>query len=71
VGEPAGARVCFPAASWDAPDQERPCYRLRGPYEDGSGVLVIRAGTVRSRCTIPNVQEEPPEFALGCSSSGG
>ena len=68
ANETGRARLCFPAASWDAPDHERPCYRIRGPYEDGSGRLVIKADTIRARCEIPNVHEEPPEFALPCVS---
>jgi hypothetical protein len=65
------ARICFPAASWDAPDHERPCYRVSRPYEDGSGELAIRADTIRSSCTIPNVYEEPARFEIECVSRGG
>ena len=69
--EAESARLCFPAASWSAPDHERPCYRISRPYEDGSGVLAIRADTIRARCAIPNVHEEPPRFAVACVSRGG
>ena len=71
VAQREAARICFPAASWSAPDHERPCYRVSRPYEDGSGELVIRADTIRSRCAIPNVHEEPANFAIHCVSRGG
>lgn len=29
-------RVCFPASSWDADDDERPCAEVRRVWEDGS-----------------------------------
>jgi hypothetical protein len=67
----AFARICFPAEVWSAPDHERPCYRVSRPYEDGSGELMIRADTIRTRCAIPNVHEEPTRFALQCVSRGG
>ena len=71
AGERETARICFPAASWSAPDHERPCYRTSRPYEDGSGELVIRADTIRSSCAIPNVHEEPVRFEIHCLSRGG
>lgn len=70
-GEREFARICFPAESWSAPDHERPCYRVGRPYEDGSGELLIRADTIRSRCVIPNVYEEAQRFAIQCLSRGG
>lgn len=67
---PERARLCFPAALWNAPDHERPCYRIDRPYEDGSGRLVIKADTIRADCAIPNVHEEPSQFAIHCAARG-
>lgn len=64
----AGAEVCFPAKSWDAPNAEdRPCTTVYRPYEDGSGELILGSvGADAATCTIPNVYEERGHFAIQC-----
>jgi hypothetical protein len=65
--EHPAAEICFPKAAWSAIAEDRPCYLIERPQEDGSGSL--RLGTVGADaavCAIPNVQEEQGHFAVQC-----
>lgn len=63
---------CFPAASWDGIDLERPCTTVTRPQEDGSGRLLLgTASSILAACIIPNPYEERGTFALKCQRFAG
>jgi hypothetical protein len=65
--ESPGAEVCFPAASWSARSEDRPCDVIGRPMEDGSGSLTLGTlGADAATCVIPNPYEERGRFVIHC-----
>lgn len=62
--------VCFPKRLWNdgtVPQENRPCYLVGVPAEDGSGRLNLGTeGYEQAVCTVPNVAEEHGQFSIPC-----
>lgn len=63
-------RVCFSARLWSADGDERPCFAVYGPLEDGSAriYLGVRAHYWRA-CTIPSTSELRSLRSIKCSET--
>lgn len=65
--EAPGTEICFPKASWNAYDEDRPCDMIWRPFEDGSTTLYLgTVGADAAVCNIPNPYEERNHFAIIC-----